>query len=89
MVKVDCKQKLADKEGKPTEQTIGQVLSELMWVSRDNQARSYVLAKKFGSEDFVELKAEDVVFVSKTIATLGVQAGIAGQLLMVLGESVE
>lgn len=87
MVKVNTQTFLQDMKGVDTTVSVGQFLSEVLWNSRDNQARSYVLAKKFATEPEVEIKAEDVVFISKVMTSLGARAGEAGQVLEILGET--
>ncbi len=86
MVKVDCAQKILDIDGKETPTTVGMFLSEIMWVSRENQARSGQLAKKFRQDVAVELLAEDADFIAKMIVMVGARAGEAAQVLELLGK---
>ena len=88
MVKITCATKLKDIKGKETTESVGDLLSQVMWGSRENQARSYVLATKFANATEVELKAEDVVFIKKTMQTLQVAAGGMGQILELMGENM-
>lgn len=68
----------------------GVILSNIMGASNSNPSLAWVLGKKFATEDKVELKAEDVVFVKKCIqeSSTGDKAWlltvIAGQLLEML-----
>lgn len=77
------------KEG-DKEVEIGIVLSNIMGSNPTNPALSWQLGKKFATEEKVELKAEDVVFVKEAInaASTGekrwLTAVIAGQLLEIL-----
>lgn len=88
-VKVVTSEKLRDIKGVETEMTVGTFLAEVLWNSRENQARSYILAKKFAIEPEVELKAEDVVFIQKVMTTLGARAGEAGQVSVLLDGDTE
>lgn len=73
--------------------TFGNQLSNILAVHNANPARCWQLGKKFATEDKVELKAEDVVFVKEAIekAATGEQrtitALLAGQLLEELDAS--
>lgn len=90
MITITCAKPLTDIKGNDTVATVGSFLSEVMWNARENQSRGFMLAKKFATEDTVELKAEDIVFIKKVINTLGARAGEAGQIFSLLdGESEE
>lgn len=65
-------------EGKSVK--IGDVVCDYLAMNRENQARSYQLAKKFATDKEVELKAEDVVFIKETLAKSGLPALTVGQI---------
>lgn len=70
--------------------TVGPVLSNIMGANQSNPSLSWQLGKKFATEDTVELKAEDVVFVKEAInsASIGEKRWltpiISGQLIEIL-----
>lgn len=47
--------------------TLGTVLSVILSGQVSNPTLGYVLAKKFATEDEVDLKAEDIVFIKKEL----------------------
>lgn len=59
---------------------IGDVICDHLSMNRENQARSYQLAKKFATDEKVELKAEDVVFIKESLGKLGLTALVLGQI---------
>lgn len=69
---VDCKKVLLSFKGEPLKEnkedvTIGMVLSNSLAGPTSNPTLAWVLGKKFATEDKVELKAEDVVFLEKEL----------------------
>ena len=58
-------QELKDAEGKQL--LLGNVISTILGGQVSNPTLGWVLGKKFATEDKVELKAEDVVFLKKEI----------------------
>lgn len=75
--------------------THGIILSNLMASSKHNPSLSWQLGKKFATEDKVDLKAEDIVFIKTAITEASEGQGawlsviFAGQLLEMLDASEE
>lgn len=98
MKKIDTKQLLYTLKGEPlTENTknaageiekidisIGLVISNVLSGSTKNPHRAYVLAKKFATDDSVDLKAEDVVFIKDAIENSGLTSLVTGQVIDIL-----
>lgn len=63
------------------ELTMGDMVANVLSYSKENPARCYQLAKKFATEDEVDLKDEDVVFLKDIITKSGLVALSAGQIL--------
>lgn len=68
-MKLETTTKLTDFNGNQlNDLTVGAVLSTILATAKsDNPALSWQLGKKVATEDVVELKAEDIVFIKKQI----------------------
>jgi len=88
-MKINTQTKLLDLKGKEIKDqqevlTVGIILSNTLSLSQKNPARCYLLAKKFATENEVDLKAEDVVFVKEILEESKMSALIAGQIIEIL-----
>ena len=63
--------------------TMGEVIANVLWGQGiDNPARAYLFAKKLTTNDEVELKAEDVVYIKTQLEkNKYLPAGIIGQII--------
>lgn len=102
MLKLNTKYQLRNFAGKPladneTGATIvlGTLLANILGGKTSNPTLSWVLGKKFATEEFVDLKAEEVVFVKDEVLKLGTlpaqQGGwltglLCGQIMSILDE---
>lgn len=95
MKTINAKQELVDFNGKPLKSgeetfTVGTVMSSILGGQVSNPTLGWVLGKKFATEDTVDLKAEDIVFLKKEIEdNKGFFAIIKGQLIELLDSPVE
>lgn len=105
MKTINTKQVLVNLKGEPlkntgsnTDITIGQILSNVMGGRVMNPSLGWQLGKKFATEDTVELKAEEVVFVIKEIERVSIGDDVevfwmntilAGQLIEILDGKAE
>lgn len=84
---LDTTVKLIDFKGEPLgDLTVGSVLAMILGTTKsDNHALSWQLGKKVATEDEVELKAEDIVFIKKQISqSEGYTPIVTGQLVELL-----
>lgn len=94
MLKINCKQVLTDFEGEPLKNgdvnlTVGFAISTVLGGQVSNPTLGWILGKKFATEDSVDLKAEEVVFVKKEIAESKHWVGLVqGQILVLLDGEV-
>lgn len=65
---------------------IGKVIANILYNQEMNKARAYKLANEFVSQDKIELKAEDVVYIKDLVEKSKVPARYAGQILDILEE---
>lgn len=91
MIKINTKIELKNFKGDALKDssnevfTTGNVLTNILSGSRENPYRSYILAKKFATDDEVELKSEDVLFLKKCIeSNILFTALITGQIIELL-----
>lgn len=89
-------QTLVDMKGEPLKNEsledvkLGYVLSNIMGGKTDNPALAWILGKKFATQESVDLKAEEVVFVKQEVTKLATNAGswlsgiLGGQILEIL-----
>lgn len=90
MVKIKTNTVLKDFKGVPLKQgeqelTVGDAISIALGGKSSNPTLGYILGKKFANDKEVELKAEDVVFVKKTLEESEVWLGIVvGQIIELL-----
>ncbi len=90
MLKVNCKQAIVDFKGVELKLgedilTVGQVISTVLGGQVSNPNLGWILGKKFATEDSVDLKAEEVVFVKKEISDSKHWMGLVqGQVLELL-----
>jgi len=92
MLKFDTKIVLKTLKGEVIKDDTGEVtaalvISNILSGQTTNPARAYQLAKKFATEDIVDLKAEDVVFIKEQVegaAKQSMSSLVAGQLLELL-----
>lgn len=69
--------------------TLGEIIADVLASAREDHARSYVFAKKFATQDTVDLKAEDIVFVQQKVEKSGLPALTVGQIIEELEGTVE
>jgi len=94
MIKIDTNIPLLDLKGQTLkdsakeEYTIGKVISVVLSGRVSNPHRGYMLAKKFATEDVVELKVEDAAFIKEELEKNGkdTQFGFAA---IVIGQALE
>ncbi len=72
MIKIKTAKILTNFKGEPLKQgvqelTVGDAISIVLGGKTSNPTLGYILGKKFANDKEVELKAEDVVFVKKSI----------------------
>lgn len=91
MKTINTKQVLTTLKGEPLksdneEVTVGVVVSNVLSGKVDNPHRGYIFAKKFATEDTVDLKAEDVVYIKKELEkpTAGITGLVSGQIIEIL-----
>ena len=92
MTKINTKQQLVSFKGEPILEaeskkviTVGEVLANIMAGSVSNPALGWSLGKKFATQDSVDLKAEEVVFLKKAIEENKIlTALVSGQLLEII-----
>ena len=95
MITINCKKELINFEGvvlKDGENnlTVGKAISTVLGGQVSNPTLGWILGKKFATEDSVDLKAEEVVFVKKEVeASRHWLAVVAGQILEILDGSNE
>ena len=98
MKKINTKQVLKNLKGEAMksgeqEMTVGDVIAAVLSAKVTNPYLGFVLAKKFSQDKFVELKAEDVVFVKEELEKNGKRqdegfyAIIIGQVIDILESS--
>lgn len=76
----------ADKE----DLTVGMVISQTLGGQVSNPTLGWVLGKKFATEEEVELKAEDIVFIKKELESQkNWLAVVVGQVIEILEGKVE
>lgn len=67
------------------ELTVGAVISSILGGKVSNQQKGWELGKKFATQDTVELKAEDVVFIQKELESQSTwNAIVSGQVIEIL-----
>lgn len=95
MIKIDTKRKLLDFNGEELigadkiPFVLGTVLSNVCAGNKSNPTLGWVLGKKFATEDEVDLKAEEVVFLKKEVNEAlksWMSALVCGQILEILDE---
>lgn len=66
--------------------TLGQVVSNSLSFCRDSKdpSKAYMLAKKFATEEEVELSSEDIVFIKSIIQNTQLPVLSAGQVIALL-----
>lgn len=74
MVTIKTGLKLKNKKGIDEETTVGDFVSDVLFVARQDQGRCAKLAHLFCTQESVELKTEDIVFIKEKLASLGVMA---------------
>lgn len=91
MIKIKSKQALTNFKGETLkngeeEITIGTVISAILGGKVSNPTLGWTLGKKFATEEIVDLKAEDVVFIKKELESNEHQwtALVIGQVLEIL-----
>ena len=95
MLKVNTQKTLVDFKGKKLVADIGgdvflgTILSNVMGGKVSNPTLGWQLGKKFATQDTVELKAEEVVFVKQEVTNVSGPGGwmgaqLAGQVLEIL-----
>lgn len=72
MIKINTKQVLSTFKGEPLKNgedilTVGTCVSVVLGGQVSNPTMGWILGKKFATEDEVELKAEEVVFIQKEL----------------------
>lgn len=97
MKKIDTKKELVSFKGEPIRDgegnlTIGTIISGLLGGKVSNPTLGWVLGKKFATEEIVDLKAEEVVFIKKELeANAKLEKGfpslIIGQVIELLDSS--
>lgn len=102
MLRLNTKYQLKNFAGKPLEDNetgrpivLGTILANILGGKTSNPTLAWVLGRKFATEEFVDLKAEEVVFVKDEVLKLGTlpsqQGGwltglLCGQILSILDE---
>lgn len=90
MIKLDLTKKILDKNNNEMgEITIGSFLGDMLWNQSENQTRAILLAKKIIGATEIELKAEDVAFLKDVIIKGKTFAGVVGQIIEAMGETLE
>lgn len=86
MVTFDCKKTIKNIKGEDMKNggepvSFGSVVCDSLCALREDHSRAFALAKKFATEDSVELKAEEVVLAKKAVNNAGVSALVGAQIL--------
>lgn len=95
MKTINTKQELVNFKGEPLKNgeenlTIGEVMAFTLSGKTTNQVLAWYLGKKFATEETVELKAEDIVFLKDTLKGSETYFSIVtGQLIEILDSSEE
>lgn len=89
MKTINTKQVLVNFKNEPLldgkeEITIGGFLANVLAGKSSNPSLSWVLGKKFATEDTVDLKAEEIVFLKKELSTSPFNALATGQVMEIL-----
>jgi hypothetical protein len=94
MITVNTKTPILDLKGEPImspsggEFTIGEVISNVMAGKVSNPHLGYVLAKKFATEDSVDLKIEEATFVKKELED-NAKSRESGYIALVIGQCID
>lgn len=95
MIKIDTKRELVNFKGEALIAEdkgpvfLGVILANVCAGNKSNPTLGWVLGKKFATEESVDLKAEEVVFLKKEINEAGkvwMNALMCGQILEILDE---
>jgi hypothetical protein len=94
MLKINTKTELVDFKGEPftltdgEKLTVGTVVSSILGGKVSDPTLGWILGKKFATQDEVDLKAEDVVFVKKEVEENGKSQG-GGYTALITGQIIE
>lgn len=94
MIKINCKQELVNFKGEVLKNgesnlIVGDAISAVLGGQSSNPTLAWILGKKFATEDSVDLKAEDVVFLKKEVSENKMwMSVVTGQLMELLDGGV-